>query len=93
MILAMPARPMLSSARRSAHSRKTKHMRADHPYEPFPVAEVEAAVDAAVFEGSETPLRFFGESHRFRQAARARLAHGVPWWLFLKKAGSVYPPN
>lgn len=44
-------------------------MQADHPYEPFPVAELEAAVDTAAFEGPEKPLRYFGESHRFRRAA------------------------
>jgi hypothetical protein len=41
-------------------------MRADHPYEPFPVSEIEAAIDTTKFEGLEKPLRFFGESHRFR---------------------------
>lgn len=46
---------------------KTQHMRADHPYEPFPVAEIEAAVDTTTFSGPEKPLRFFGESRRFRQ--------------------------
>lgn len=54
---------------RAAQQHKTQHMRENHPYEPFPVADIEAAVDSTQFLGHEKSLRLFGESHRFRQAA------------------------
>ncbi len=56
-------------------------MRAAHPYEPFPLAELEAAVDAAEYPKDEAALNHFGASTRYRRASFACLTIYV--WLVL----------
>lgn len=54
---------------RAASIQREMHMRDSHPYAPFPVARLEAAVAAVppeAYEPAERSLTAFGRAHRFR---------------------------
>ena len=54
---------------RAASIQREMHMRDNHPYAPFPVARLEAAVVAVpleAYEPAERSMTTFGRAFRFR---------------------------
>ena len=54
---------------RAASIQREMHMRDSHPYAPFPVARLEAAVAAVpleAYEPAERSMTTFGRAYRFR---------------------------
>lgn len=80
--------------RRAADMRRQAHVRDAHPYEPFPLAELEAAVDAAEYPKAEAALNHFGASTRYRYFRfRSCMCDCLLWSISTSsRSAAVAPP-